>query len=92
VAPFVSDLDSRLKGQCHEMIIEVRPQSARISKKLRFVNPFFRLKTGSFKASVLKVAPRVYSETSFVSLFHDKQNKTSIVFRETNVLLRKILF
>jgi hypothetical protein len=41
-----------LKGHCHEMVIEMRLWSSRFRPKLRFANPFFRLKIGRFKARV----------------------------------------
>jgi hypothetical protein len=44
-----------LKGQCHEMVVEVRPWSGRLAQ-LRFANPFFCLKIRRLNATAHRVA------------------------------------
>jgi hypothetical protein len=53
VAIFSENLQNMcLKGHSNKIVFEMRLQISRISK-LRFANPFFRLKIGCFQATVL---------------------------------------
>jgi hypothetical protein len=46
-----------LQGQCHEMVVEVRPWSGRLALNYSKVHdPFFRLKIGRFKVTARLVA------------------------------------
>jgi hypothetical protein len=45
-----------LKGQRHEMVVEIRPWSGRYRPKLMVLNPFFCSKIARLKATVRTVA------------------------------------
>jgi hypothetical protein len=44
-----------IKGQCHEIVVEIMNYSPRYRPKLRFANTFFQLKLGRLKATVSRV-------------------------------------